>query len=154
LPLSVENFEKELLAIIECLKQFHGILFGYTIDVWFNHKNLVYAANLSESQWVMQWRLIQHIAGIDNIVADTLSHLPTANTDQEDNSTESLLQTNKLFMTNGKATDDSFPFKLSTVLREQNTEFNKHNSKLSKDLEDKDFGYNKQVLDDVELIFL
>ena len=90
LPSSVENFEKELLAIIECLKQFHGILFGYTIDVWFNHKNLVYTANLSESQWVMRWRLIQHIAGIDNIVADTLSHLPTANTDQEDNSTESL----------------------------------------------------------------
>ena len=102
----------------------------------------------------MRWRLIQHIAGIDNIVSDTLSHLPTANTDQEDNSTESLLQTNKLFMTNGKATDDSFPLKLSTVLREQNIEFKKHNSKLSKDLEDKDSGYNKQVLDDVELIFL
>ena len=67
--------EKELLAIVECLKQFRGILFGYPIDVWSDHKNLVYAATLSESQQVMQWRLIleefgpndmQHIAGMDN----------------------------------------------------------------------------------------
>ena len=54
---------------------------------------------------------------------------------------------------NGEATDDSFPLKLSTVLREQNTELNKHNSKLSKDLEDKDSGYHKQALDNVEPIF-
>ena len=153
--------EKELLAIIECLKQFCGILFDYPIDVWSDHKNLVYAATLSESQWVMQWRLIleefghniQHIAGVDNKVADALSRLPWANTDREDDSTESLCQTNKLFMTNGEATDDSFPLKLSTVLREQNIELNKRDSKLSKDLEDKDSGYNKQVLNDVEIIF-
>ena len=54
---------------------------------------------------------------------------------------------------NGEATDDSFLLKLSIVFREQNIELNKRNSKLSKDLEDKDSGYNKQVLDDVELIF-
>jgi hypothetical protein len=116
--------EKELLAIVECLKQFCGILFGYPIDVWSDHKNLVYAATLSESQRVMQWRLIleefgpniQHIPGVDNIVADTLSHLPSANTNREDDSTESLRQTNKLFVTNGQATDDSFPLTLSTGL--------------------------------------
>ena len=45
--------EKELLAIVECLKQFRGILFGYPIDVWSDHKNLVYAATLSEFQRVM-----------------------------------------------------------------------------------------------------
>ena len=56
-------------------------------------------------------------------------------------------------MTNGEATDDSFPLKVSTVLREQNIELNKRRSKLSKDLEDKYSGYNKQVLEDVELIF-
>ena len=154
--------EKELLAIIKCLKQFRGILFSYPIDVWSDHKNLVYAATLNESQQVIQWCLIlkafgpniQHIAGIDNIVADTLSHLPSANTDQEDDSTESLRGMNKLFMTNGEATNNSFPLKLSTILREQNIELNKRNSKLSKNLlEDKDFDYNKQVIDDVELIF-
>ena len=47
------------------------------------HKNLVYAATLSESQRVIRWQLIledfgpniQHIAGFDNIVDDTLIRL-------------------------------------------------------------------------------
>jgi hypothetical protein len=81
----------------------------------------------------MRWRLIlkefgpniQHIPGVDNIVVDTLSRLPSANTDREDDSsTESLHRTNKLFVTNVQATDDSFPLTLSTVLREQNKELN------------------------------
>ena len=47
--------EKELLAIVECLKQFRGIPFGYEINVFSDHKNLFYAATLSEYQWVMRW---------------------------------------------------------------------------------------------------
>ena len=50
--------EKELLSIVECLKQFRNILFGYKINVYSDHKNLVYEATLSESQRVMRWRLI------------------------------------------------------------------------------------------------
>ena len=46
--------KKELLAIVECLKQFLGILFGYEINVFSKQKNLVYATTLSESQWVMR----------------------------------------------------------------------------------------------------
>ena len=76
--------EKEILAIVEFLKQFRGIIFGYEINLFLDHKNLFYAANLSESQRVMRWQLIleefgtniQHIYGIDNIVADMLSRLP------------------------------------------------------------------------------
>ena len=41
--------EKEILAIVECLKQFRGILFGYEINVLSDHTNLFYAATLSES---------------------------------------------------------------------------------------------------------
>ena len=40
--------EKELLVIVDFLKQFWGIIFGYEINVFSDHKNLVYAATLSE----------------------------------------------------------------------------------------------------------
>ena len=72
---------KEVLAIVESLKQFRGILFFYEINILSYHNNLVYASTLSEYQRVMCWQLILegfwpniwHIAGVDNIGADTLS---------------------------------------------------------------------------------
>ena len=77
--------EKKLLSIVECLKQFRRMLFGYEINVFSEHENLFYAANLSESQRVMRWRIIleyfgtniHHISGVDNMVAHTLSRLPS-----------------------------------------------------------------------------
>ena len=77
--------KKELLAIVEYLKQFQVIIFGYEINSFSDHKNLVYAATLSESQRVMRWQLIieefgpniQYKDGFDNIVADMLSILPS-----------------------------------------------------------------------------
>ena len=76
--------EGELLAILECLKQLCGILFGYEINVCSSHKNLVFAVTLGESQRVMFWPLIletfrtyiQHIDGVNNIEADTISRFP------------------------------------------------------------------------------
>ena len=40
--------EKEILAIVEWLNQFRGILFGYGINIFSYDKNIVYAATLSE----------------------------------------------------------------------------------------------------------
>ena len=84
--------EKELLAILECLKQFCIILFDYEINVFSYHKNLVYAETLNESQRVMRWRLvigefgtnIHNIAGVDNILADKLSRLMSTPRDKYD----------------------------------------------------------------------
>ncbi|GFH49692.1 hypothetical protein CTEN210_06168 [Chaetoceros tenuissimus] len=89
--------KKELLSIVECLKQFRNILFGYEINVYSDHKNLVYEATLSESQRVMRWQLlleefgpnIIHIAGVDNIVADTLSCLKSNNVEEDKNESTS-----------------------------------------------------------------
>ena len=41
--------EKELLAKLKSLKQFQRIIFGYEINLFSDHKNLVYFATLSES---------------------------------------------------------------------------------------------------------
>ena len=57
--------KKELLMIAECLKQFQGILFGYEINVFSDHKNLVYAETLRESQRVMLWKLILKDFGLN-----------------------------------------------------------------------------------------
>ena len=50
--------EKKLIAIVECLRQFRGIRFGYEINVFPDNTNLVYVATLSESQRVMRWKFI------------------------------------------------------------------------------------------------
>ena len=94
--------EKELLSIVECLKQFCNILFGYEIHVYSDHKNLVHEATLSVSQRVMRWRLllkefglhIHHIAGVDNIVANTLSCVKSSNIgeDEKESSEKWMLQ--------------------------------------------------------------
>ena len=87
--------EKELLTIVEYLMQFGGIIFGYEINVFSDNKNLFYATTLSESKRVMRWRLIleefgpniQHIAVVDNIVADKLSRLPSTPSNKYDTCT-------------------------------------------------------------------
>ena len=45
--------EKELLAIVECLKQFRNIVYGFPVKVYSDHKNLVHTATASESQRVI-----------------------------------------------------------------------------------------------------
>ena len=77
---------------MEFLNQFRGILFGYEINIFPDHKNMVYAATLSESQKFMHWQLILedfgpniwHIAKVENILADTLSRLPSVSVDKYD----------------------------------------------------------------------
>ena len=79
--------ENELLSIVECVKEICNIIFGYPIRVFSDHKNLVHAANMSQSQRVMRWRLIleefgpdiRHIKGEDNVVADSISRLSALN---------------------------------------------------------------------------
>ena len=75
--------ELELLIIVECLKEFKGMLWGQKIIVYTDHKNLIQDALGLTSDHVYRWRLlleeygpeIRYIRGIDNIVADTLSRL-------------------------------------------------------------------------------
>jgi hypothetical protein len=73
--------EIELLAIVETLKEFKGMLWGQNIMVYTDHKNLTRDALGLTSDRVYQWRLlleeyapeIIHIKGIHNTVADAVS---------------------------------------------------------------------------------
>ena len=75
--------ELELLSIVECLKEFRGMLWGQRIKVYTDHKNLVRDALGLTSDRVYRWRLlleeygpdIEYIKGIDNTVADAISRL-------------------------------------------------------------------------------
>ena len=71
--------EKELLSIVETLKEFRNILLGQKIVVHTDHKNLT-CKNFNTAR-VMRWRLIleeygpelRYTKGENNIVADALS---------------------------------------------------------------------------------
>ena len=79
--------ERELLAIVETLKEFRNILLGQRITVHTDHKNLTFKHFNTER--VMRWRLIleefgpnlQYIKGTRNVVADALSRLELSEND-------------------------------------------------------------------------
>ena len=52
------TIDKELIFILEWLNKFYGIIFGYKINVYSDHKKLVYKATYSESQKDMSWQII------------------------------------------------------------------------------------------------
>eukprot|EP00804_Cyclotella_cryptica_P027451 CCRYP_008864-RA/>CCRYP_008864-RA protein AED:0.29 eAED:0.29 QI:0/0/0/1/1/1/2/245/709 len=72
-----------LLAIVETLKEFKGMLWGQQITVYTDHKNLMQDALGLTSDRVYRWRLlleeygptIVYIKGIHNTVADAISRL-------------------------------------------------------------------------------
>ena len=77
--------EIELLAIVETLKAFKGMLWGQQIKVYTDHKNLIQDALGLTSDRVYRWQLllvleeygpeIIHIKDIHNTVADAISRL-------------------------------------------------------------------------------
>ena len=73
----------ELLAIVETLKEFKGMLWGQRLKVFTDHKILIQEAFRLTSDHVYRWRLhleefgpkIVHIEGIQNTVANAISRL-------------------------------------------------------------------------------
>jgi hypothetical protein len=86
----------ELLAIVETLKEFKGMLWGQRLNVYTDHKNLTRDGLGLTSNRVTRWRIlleeyapeIIYIKGIHNTVADAISRLdydPKVNSTNEYN---------------------------------------------------------------------
>ena len=77
--------EKELLAIVMCVKEYHDILYGGRLNVFTDHKNLTFHT-LSPPR-VMRWKLfledydinLTYVPGKVNVLADAFSRLPRMN---------------------------------------------------------------------------
>jgi transposase InsO family protein len=83
--------EKEMLSVVESLKEFHTMVHGYPIDVFVDHKNWTHDKIIRNAR-VMRWRMmledyditLHYVQGEKNVVADTLSRNPFSMTDTEE----------------------------------------------------------------------
>ena len=114
--------ERELLAIVETLKEFRNILLGQKIIVHTDHKNLTYANFNTER--VMRWRLIleeygpelRYIKGPKNVAADALSRLPLKESEID---LENLAIDNAKLFREKNFTARTMPVNLKTLQAEQ-----------------------------------
>ena len=110
----------------------------------------------------MRWSLIieefgtniQHISGVDSIVSDTLSRLPSTPSDKNEPCTrKTQCCANELFAIGREGNNYIFlPQNLLIVQKEQPKELRNINSILSTYISDQVSGYSKQELDDVKII--
>ena len=57
--------EKELLSVVETLKELGNILLGHEIEVFIDHNNLTYETIESASQHVKCWKSLIQEFGVD-----------------------------------------------------------------------------------------
>jgi hypothetical protein len=149
--------ERELLSIVETLKEFRNILLGHEIEVFTDHKNLIYDDLKTER--VLRWRLlmeeygvkITYIKGVENIVADVLSRYPTQNDPELEVPAPTPDTMADLFATANDLPADAFPlsFKILSTMQQQDPlteEMLNKNNETSKHLSRKTFHGGEQLV--------
>ena len=115
--------ERELLSIVETLKEFRTILLGQRIIVHTDHKNLV--CKTFNTERVMRWRLIleeygpelHYIKGENNIVADALSRLEMTSLEEFQ---EEYGNTEECFAADPSDYPTDYPLSYAQLAHEQN----------------------------------
>ena len=133
--------ERELLAIVETLKEFRNILLGQKIKVYTDHKNLTYKNFNTER--VMRWRLIleeygpqlEYIKGEKNVLADALSRLDIKKDTIE--TLEQMAQT--IGLNNEDLPSNAFPLKYKLIEKAQKRDQSVQNLIQKKDYTSKTF---------------
>ena len=109
----------------------------------------------------MRWRLlleefgphIHHIAGVNNIVANTLSRVRSSNVGEDENESSQKQKLQELYAaTKIRSIRAEFPLEKGLIRDEQQKELNKRRSILKKLIEDKNSGYTISNIDDVKLV--
>eukprot|EP00978_Attheya_sp_CCMP212_P010836 scaffold26338_cov49-Attheya_sp.AAC.5 len=75
--------EKETLFIVECLQEFHSMLYGTRITIYTDYKNMTHQLGKFTTQRVLRWHLFleqykctfTYIPGPDNVIADAFSRV-------------------------------------------------------------------------------
>ncbi len=119
--------ERELLSIVETLKEFRNILLGHRIKIYTDHKNLTYVNFNTER--VMRWRLIieeyspelLYVKGETNIVADALSRLDLAPSDTSPSDMHDMQYLADNFsLEDDDLPDDAYPLQYKLIASHQN----------------------------------
>ena len=133
--------ERELLSIVETLKEFRNILLGQQLIVHTDHENLTFKKFNSDR--VMRWRLfieeyspdLRYVKGDKNIMADALSRLEiTQSPNHENYFTEEMISEKYCYVqTRQETKEDEEIFPLSYQNLEQAQSRNLSLLKLLKD---------------------
>ena len=115
--------ERELLSIVETLKEFRNILLGQQIVVYTDHKNLT-CKNFNTER-VMRWCLLleeygpelRYIKGESNVVADALSRLDLNNNEPYEQM--SIEATAELYAEDPEDFPENFPLSIQQIAFEQ-----------------------------------
>lgn len=83
--------EKEMLSIVETLKEFRNILLGRDIIIYTDHENLTRPSTQHQSKRLTRWRWLCeefapkmiHIKGLSNTAADAISRLPSSDKEED-----------------------------------------------------------------------
>ena len=136
--------EKELLSIVETLKEFRNILLGMKIVVYTDHKNLT--CKHFNTDRVMRWRLIleeygpelRYVKGEQTMVAGASSRLKIQDSDEshEQMQTEKIAQ---LFAADDEDLPKEFPLSYAEIQTRQDAD-----ASIKKLLRDKPNDYKKE----------
>ena len=145
--------EKELLSIVETLKEFQNILLGQKVVVHTDHLNLLY--NKLASNRLIRWRMmleefgpkIEHVAGKNNVVADALSRLEITYKDADEVATDKE-KPQLTYMTAREAKSENFPMSPNLIHKEQK----KDKELQQKKKDDKSKRYSIKKVEGVPLI--